>query len=160
MVLFVPRIPLFFKPYLRLRGPGTIHLGIKGEVMLPPFERDPEELFGNRGINEADRRALVQDAGISRLAVRIAVQEPVGLVIREPESVLELLDGEVLDPHLCDRFEGCGFVPGLLGLLPPRVAGDGKEELPGIGEVLAGGHQATLVVFLPLVDEEQSMALD
>lgn len=67
--------------------------------MLAPFQRDTVQFLGDCSIDEAHGRALVEDARIDGLAVRVPVKEPVRLVVGEPEGILELLDGEHFDSH-------------------------------------------------------------
>jgi len=38
VVLLLLLVLFLLKPYLRLRGPQPVHLGIKGEVVFTPFQ--------------------------------------------------------------------------------------------------------------------------
>jgi len=128
--------------------------------VLPVLHLHPVDVLCDRGIDVTHCGALVENAGIEPAAVPVALQQPVNLVIREPEDILELLDGKNLESHLRDAVKGGRLVPSLLRLLGPGITGQVQEEPAGILEVLAGGDDAPVLIPVPLEEEEPRMALD
>ena len=142
--------------------PDPVGLQVKREVVLPPPDRLPDldHLSGHGRIDKTHRRALVQDAGIGSPVVGVAVEEPVGLVVREAESALETPDGEDLDPHLRHRRERRGLVPGEFGLLTASRPGESGVEVCCRPEILLPGDHRPFVVAVPLQVKEPGMTLD
>ncbi len=127
--------------------------------MLPPPHRVPFHILGDHRVEETDRRALLQETGVSRPPARIAVEDTIGLVVGEPERLLEHLDRELLPAHRGDRRERCGLVLRRLRLLPPGLAVDGRID-PGRRREIVQVCPDAAVVLLSLEAVEEGGGLD
>jgi hypothetical protein len=161
MRIAVPIIGVVVQPDGGPVAPGTVDLDIEREVLLPPADRDPVlAALRHGGVVEADRGALLQEAGIRGPAVVVAVEEPPGLVIGEAEGVLEEPDGEDLDPHALDRRKRRGLVLRQFGLLAAGFAVEGTVESCRRREVFFPGDHRPVAVAVALEKEEPGPALD
>jgi len=153
-------LKFLFQPDLRPRCPVLVEADIKREVVLPVFHLHPVDVLGNRGVDVTHCGALVKDTGVEPTAVPVPLEQSVNLVVGKPEDILELLDGEDLESHLCNTVKGGRLIPRLLRLLGPGVTGQVQEEPAGVLEVLAGGDDAPVLVPISLEEEEPRMALN
>jgi len=68
-------------------APGPVDLTVEREVLLPAADRDPVfAVLRHHGIVEADRGALLQEAGVGCPPADVAVEEPPGLLVRVSSS--------------------------------------------------------------------------
>ena len=130
--------PVVVQPDRGSPAPGPVDLMIEREVLFPAADRDPVlVVLCHGGVVEADRRALLQEAGVECPPADVAVEEPPGLVVGEAEGALELPDGEDLDPHALDRLRSKGHRETLRDGPAPDVAlvegvEDERERVAGL----------------------------
>ena len=135
-------------------GPAPVDRAVEGEEVLPPPHRVSFHILRDHRIEETDRRALLKETRVGRPPARIPMEDTVGLVVGEPERLLEHLDRELLPAHRCHRRQRCGLVLRRLRLLPPGLAVDRCIDPGRRGEVVQVRPDAAVIrLSLEAVDE-------
>ena len=150
IIIIAIRTVIRFQPDIRPRRPFMIHDTIKREVMLLPANLHPTEHLCHRCRNRTNRRTLVEDTGIGRLAIGVAMEQPMNLFIREAKGILQLINRKHLKTHLHHRPQRCRLIFGQLRLLAADITINGLKEPPCVGKILRSRDQRPVGIRFPL----------